>query len=201
MQTRETSIKQKIGGMTIHSLGTPKGLASTHSAAPLALPGAGTRKALSLNCSKYGGRRWRRGLKRGFQVPASGGESSKDDLGDARVQSLGNWGAAPAKEAPGGPAPREAAWGLAQPGGKGCAVARGVRAEPRACASHLGGSPACWPRARGAAGVGGCGRRAGRRPQARPTVWRWRGELAAPFRRSRVSTAVLGLPSCPALTS
>ncbi|XP_040610258.1 serine/Arginine-related protein 53 isoform X2 [Mesocricetus auratus] len=72
--------------MTIHSLGTPKGLASTHSAVPLALPGAGTRKALSLNCSKYGGRRRRRGLKRGFQVPASGemGRRSSDTEEESR---------------------------------------------------------------------------------------------------------------------
>ncbi|KAK2494652.1 hypothetical protein MC885_002989 [Smutsia gigantea] len=39
-----------------------------HSKARLPLPGTGTRKAVSLNWSKFGGRRWRSDLKKRFPV-------------------------------------------------------------------------------------------------------------------------------------
>lgn len=50
-QASKPNTKQKIGGVTIYSLGTPNAWQppSMHSEARLTLPGAGTRKAVSLN--------------------------------------------------------------------------------------------------------------------------------------------------------
>lgn len=66
----KTNTKQKIGGVTIYSLGTRNVWQppSMHSKARLLLPGAGTRKAVSLNWSKFGGRRRLPDLKKRFQA-------------------------------------------------------------------------------------------------------------------------------------
>lgn len=187
MQTRETNIKQKIGGMTIHSLGIPGGLAACIDALGSSADAAWrwNQEGAELKLKQVLRTPVAPRLEEGVPGPRARGASPKVDPGDAGVQSLG---AAPAKEALGGPARREAAWGLAQsvaeagPGPAACGV------EPCAHAPHTREAPCLLAPGTRAAGVGGRGWRAaaglGLGLRAGGGVESW-----SPFLRSWVSIA------------
>nr|XP_020017081.1 CLK4-associating serine/arginine rich protein-like [Castor canadensis] len=154
VQARRTNAKHKTGCVTIDSLGAPVAWqrASMPSAARLALPGAATRKALSLNCGKSedaGGALIPRNSSRSEALARLGGRPSRLRGSEALLR-------------------RAATRSLARPGaGAGGGGPRRWRAErPCACARarHCGRPPAAGWRLRAAGWRG--------------SVPRWRGELA-----------------------